>query len=423
MKFVFRAFTLTALLLLALPMAANAQQTCPIKLGGILPITGSLASIGKPISDAAQMAVDDINKAGGIKGCQVEFILRDDQTQTPVALDAAKFLIEVQRVPAIIGPVPSAAAIPMASTFAVQSKVVLSTCCATSPTLTTLAQEGKSGGYFFRTLPTTKTQAYSLARIAIEAGYRRTSVVWANNDNGRFTFSDFQKAFEKLGGKVAADASFNENQPSYRAEVQKALGGNPDSVLFIAFPQDGATVVREWLQLGGTQNMLVINGLRSEEFIKAVGPRFLQKMIGYDVAQVKGPSVDAFNAAWNTKFGRAPATPGLHSTYDSVMVVALAMQLAKEVNGTEIRDNMRKALTLNGEVVFPGSDGFKKASDLIKAGKAIRYVGATGPLQYDQYGDVSAPTMQWKIDADGKIVEGGTRTLDQVQELFKQVDG
>ena len=105
------------------------------------------------------------------------------------------------------------------------------------------------------------------------------------------------------------------------------------------------------------------------------------------------------------------------------MTVALAMTMAKEINGTEIRDNMRKVLDPAGEVVFPGVDGFKKAVELIKAGKAIRYVGATGPLEYDQYGDVSAPTMQWKIDADGKIVEGGQRTLDEVRALFKQIDG
>ena len=414
-------FVAAAVALVAPP--AQAQQSCPVRLGGILPLTGSLASIGKGIADAAQMTVDQINQAGGVKGCPIEFILRDDQTQTPVAMDAAKFLIEVQRVPAIIGPVPSAAAVPVLTSIAAPAKVVLATCCATTPTLTTLAQEGKSGGYFFRTLPTTKTQAYSLARIAREAGYSKTAVIWANNDNGRFTFSDFQKSYEKLGGKVVADASFNENQPSYRAEVQKALAANPDSVLFIAFPQDGATVTREWLSLGGTQNILVINGLRSEEYIKAVGPRFLQKLIGYDVAQVRGPSVDAFNAAWNEKFGRAPATPGLHSTYDAVMTVALAMNMAKEINGTEIRDNMRKVLDPAGEVIHPGVENYKRAVELIKAGKPIRYVGATGPLEYDQYGDVSAPTMQWKVDPEGKIVEAGQRSLDEVRALFKQIDG
>ena len=93
--------------------------------------------------------------------------------------------------------------------------------------------------------------------------------------------------------------------------------------------------------------------------------------------------------------------------------------------GTFIGGHKQRGDRVYVTVGFPGGKRTVPIDqvELIKAGKPIRYVGATGPLEYDQYGDVSAPTMQWKIDADGKIVEGGQRTLDEVRALFKQIDG
>ena len=84
---------------------AQGAVACPVKLGGILPLTGSMGPVGKRISDSAQLAVEHINQGGGVKGCQVQFILRDDQGQPTVGVDAAKYLIDVERVPAITGTV------------------------------------------------------------------------------------------------------------------------------------------------------------------------------------------------------------------------------------------------------------------------------------------------------------------------------
>ena len=91
----------TTLLMLSSGQAA-AQQDCP-KLGGVIALTGAQGAIGKVIADAGKLAVDQVNKAGGVKGCQVEFALRDDTSQPSVGLDAARFLVDVQKVHAIVG--------------------------------------------------------------------------------------------------------------------------------------------------------------------------------------------------------------------------------------------------------------------------------------------------------------------------------
>ena len=90
------------------PQQASAQQVaCPVKIGGVLPLTGSMGPITKKIAEAAQLAIEHINQGGGIKGCPVEFVLRDDQGQPTVGVDAAKYLVEVERVAAITGTVSS----------------------------------------------------------------------------------------------------------------------------------------------------------------------------------------------------------------------------------------------------------------------------------------------------------------------------
>jgi branched-chain amino acid transport system substrate-binding protein len=414
-------FLVTAVAL-ALAPAAGAQPACPVKLGGVLSLTGSLGAVGKPIAETARLAVEHVNAAGGVKGCPIEFILRDDQGQSTVGVDAAKHLVDVQGVPALIGAISSGVSLPILSSVAAPAKVTMVSCCSTAPTFTVLAAEGKTGGYWFRTIPTTKTMAYAAARLAGERGYKKTAVIYVNTDFGVNMAKDFGRAVQKLGGSVAASIPYQENQPSYRAEVTRALGSSPDSMYLVAFPQDGATIAREWLSFGGTQSLLLNNALRAPEFLKAVGAKFLQNAYGMDTAQVSGPSVDGFNQAYQTKFGSAPNGPGLHTIYDAVVVVALAMQAARTINGTEIRDNIRKVTAPGGTVVSTGVDGVRRGLELLRGGQAVRYVGATGPLTFDEHGDVSGPALIWRV-RDEQFVTDRVIPLEEMQGLFRQIDG
>src|SRR5256884_3341352 len=149
------AVALVAGVLAAAPAAA---QTCPVKIGGVLPLTGSMAPITKKIAQAAELAIEHVNQGGGVKGCPVQFILRDDQGQPTVGVDAAKYLVEVERVPAFTGTISSGVTGPIISAVTAPSKVVQITCCSTASPFTL---DGRSGGDFFRTLPPTKTPAHA----------------------------------------------------------------------------------------------------------------------------------------------------------------------------------------------------------------------------------------------------------------------
>lgn len=404
---------------LMLPGLAAAQQECP-KLGGVIALTGAQGAIGKVIADAGKLAVDQVNKAGGVKGCQVEFVVRDDTSQPSVGLDAARFLVDVQKVHAIVGLVGSGTALSVVNSVSVPNKVPTIACCAVTPTLTRMAEEGKTGGYFFRTIPTGRSMALAHAKAAADKGYKKTVIMYINNDFGNGVAPDAKKALEKLGGGVAGVIPYAENQPSYRSDVTKALALNPDSLILIGLSQDATVVLRDWFSLGGTPNVILHNTMRSADVLKGIGERFLEKAVGIDNGQATGPGADAFNNDFQAAYSRPAVGPGLHTMYDAAAVTLLAMQAAPKLDGASIRDALRAVQDPQGEVVGPGVEGLKKGLDLLKAGKKVRYVGATGPFRFDKNGDVTGPMLVWKIQG-GQIVTDKTIALDEMNALEQKV--
>ena len=413
-------------LLLACTLVLGAVTTalgadCTVKLGSILPVSGPMGLVGKRIADTGQLAVEVFNEAGGVNGCDIEFLLRDTQGDPKIGVDAAKNLVDVEGVPALIGAVSSGVSLPILSSVSAPSKITQVSCCSSSPSFTKLAKEGKTDGYWFRTYATSRTQAAMGALVTQEKGFQKTAVIYVNTDFGVNIAKQYQTDLEKLGGNTVAMIPYNEKQQSYRAEVTQALASEPDSLFLVAFPVDGATLTREWIALGGTGNLIVNNSLRSKDYLEAVGYKYLKDAIGYDSAQPRTESVATFNSLFEKKFDGPPDGPGLHSVYDAVTVVLLAMEASGAADGTQIRDYIRQVTDPSGVEVYPGAEGLKQAKQLLAEGKTIRYVGATGPLQFDQWGDVSSPKMTWRYTAEG-TEEIKYYSLDEVTDLIQTLD-
>ena len=394
---------------------------CPVKLGAILPVSGPMGQVGERISDTGAFAVEQFNEAGGVLGCPVEYVLRDTQGQSAVGVDAAKSLVDLDGVQALIGAVSSGVSLPVLTSVAVPSKITQVSCCSSSESFTALAEEGKTDGFWFRTYATNRSQSAMGAKLTVDSGFKNTAVIYVNTDFGVGLAKRFEQDIAKLGGNITQMVAYNESQQSYRAEVTKALEGNPDSLFLVAFPVDGATITREWLSLGGTDNLIVNNSLRSDDYFAAVGSQYLQNLQGYDSAQPRLPSVATFNEMFEAKFETPPNGPGLHSVYDAVTVVLLAMEASGDITGENIRDNIRAVTSPDGIEVYPGPDGIKRAKELLAEGKTIRYVGATGALSFDQNGDVQAPKMTWKLDGD-QNVETSYMTTAEGADLIEMLD-
>ncbi|NLD69946.1 MAG: ABC transporter substrate-binding protein [Limnobacter sp.] len=395
---------------------APAYGACTTTIGSVMSLTGSLGVLGQRIAQGAQLAIDDLNAAGGANGCKLELALLDDQTSASVGVDAAKRLVDVQRVPAIVGALSSGVSAAILTSVTAPGKVVQVSPASTSPTFTQMARDGRTGGFWFRTTPSDALQGVAMAKVAIDAGLKRVAVLYLNNDYGEGLSREFAEAFTRLGGSITQNVVYNPAQPAYRSEVNQALNPTPDALFLIGYPGDGTTLARSWIAAGGPAVFLLPDGLQSQDFVDDVGPEHLKTVHGTAAGTVETPSLQTFQKGFQARFGALPTQPYITNAYDATVLVGLAMQQARSNESTAIRDAIRKVTDPQGETIHAGSDELKKAAALLADGRTIRYVGASGPLQFDAQGDISAPMVVWTLK-DGKVTTTGMIGVEQIEEL------
>ena len=414
MKRVMRFFTLLALSVLLLPANPALAQDCTTKVGAVLPTS---VDWGRPIAETAQFAVDMFNEAGGVKGCEVDMILRDTQTDPKVGVDAAKALVDLDQVPVLLGAVSSGVSMPILTSVTVPSNVMQMSCCSSSTAFTAIAEEGDTNGLWFRTFATTRNQAGVAAMLIKDKGYENVAIFYKNDDWGQDIGKLVAADLESMGVDVTANVAINDAQPSYRAEVTQALKTEPEAIYLALYPTEGATVVREWISLGGTQKMVAANSLKSDEFREAVGMQYLSDLVGHDSAPPRTDSAATFVDLYQTRFDAEPNGPGLPNIFDAVMISLLAMEAAPELTGTEIAAQVSKVTDPEGMAIFPDVDGIKQAKAAIAAGDTISYNGATGAVSFDENGDVSAPAVGWSFTEEG-TKEDQYFTLAEVEDFI-----
>ena len=249
-KFLQTASMVAALAAFAGPALA---ADCDITIGVVLELTGPAGEYGQAGAKSVEMAFRDFNEAGGVGGCKLVTDTRDSQTQGNVAVDQATQLVNIKKVPVIIGGIISPMSIPMLTSVTAPAGVVQISPASSSPTLTALGREGKTNGVFFRTITSDALQGTAAAKYAIDSGLKKIAIVHVNNDFGVNMVKEFRPAFEKLGGTVTSVTAYNEKQSSYAAEATAAMAGEPEALYLVSYPVDGATVARAWISAGGPQ--------------------------------------------------------------------------------------------------------------------------------------------------------------------------
>jgi len=406
---------------LSAPFHAAAQApSCTHTVGMVVSLTGAAGRFGQAASKSVELAFNEINKAGGaagIAGCKLAFDLRDAQSQGSVAVDQARQLVDLKKTPAIIGGIISSVSIPVVTSVTAPAGVVQISPASTSPTLTKLGNEGKTGGWFFRTITSDALQGTAAAKYAMDQGMTTLAIINVNNDFGVNMLAEFRRAYEALGGKIISTTPYNPQQPSYAAEVTNALKGDPPALYFIGYPGDGTSIVRTWIQQGGPQRFLLNDGMNAADFIKGVGPQFLNNAFGTSSGTTKTASTEFFAQAYPAMSGGFDAgAPAADRAFDAGAILGLAIAHAGKFEAAAIRDSIRKVTEPGGEVVYAGPQGFARALQLIKEKKPVRYVGVIGPVQFDKNGDIVGPFRTWRI-SNGEVVTVGQMSLEDVQAV------
>ena len=406
----------SALAMLSSVSAVQAAD-CDVTIGVVLELTGPAGAYGQAGAKSVEMAFRDFNEAGGINGCNIITDTRDSQTQANVAVDQATQLVNIKKVPVVIGGIISPMSIPMLTSVTGPAGVVQVSPASSSPTLTALGREGKTNGMFFRTITSDALQGTAAAQYAMDQGLKKLAIVHVNNDFGVNMVREFSSAFEKLGGTITSVTAYNEKQANYNAEANAALAGDPEALYLVSYPVDGATVARAWISAGGPQKFLLNDGMNSEDFIKAVGAKYLNEAYGTSSGTSETASTKYFYENYEAfSGGIKPDAPAADRSYDAGAIVALAAAKAGKADAAAIKAAIADVTNPQGEPIYAGKAEFEKALGLIKQGKPIKYEGVIGPISFDQYGDITGPFRLWKI-TDGVVTTTGEMSAEKVGEI------
>ncbi len=367
-----------------------------MKIGSLIPMSGDLAAYGKCVQQGVNLAAKHINEAGGPLNMKLKVVFRDSQTDPTALRDSAEKLVNVDKVPAIVGPmIRSDVATPVTA----PNHVVIISPSNTPTWVTTL----KDDDYTFRTTSSDAIQGKVLGKLAWERNYKTASILYINDPYGGGLAESCKEWFEKSRGKILGQASYDPGKASYKMQLKELAKGNPDVLILIGYPESGTVIIRQALSEGLFSQFLFPDGMQSQQIIDSVGGNYLEGMYGTGPGAAENPSYKSYLKEFNKVYGANPATAYSENAYDGVVVIALAIQAAgkdalKTDPGKAIRDKLRVVANPPGEKIIASVDGFRKAFRLLAEGKDIDYEGAAGSIDFDEHGDTMTPILVWKIE-------------------------
>ena len=411
-----QGWRMVATLALVLPLlavqassSARAQDAvAPLKIGALFPFSGDLSDFGPAFLDAANLAMNEINAGGGVNGQPMSLVQGDSATSPQQAVEEARRLIDLEGVPAIVGPAGSGEALPVVESVAGPAGVLVISSSATSPALTI----ANDNDFFFRTTISDAAQGIIMADLAREQGYQTACVFYVNNAYGQGLSDAFGKRFTAEGGAVIAQVPHEQEQASYASELSTCTSGNPDVMIAIAYPESGRIFLRELAEAGNVPNVIFSDGLKSADMFTELGWDVFANSYGTAAGTTETDAGAAFDKAWQAAYGEVPSYPYLRETYDAVYLIALAAEKADSVDPAAIRDALRDIANPPGDTINPGTEGWQAAVAALTAGDDINYEGASGPADFDEHGDVSKGTILiWQITGE-EIKTAESRNVD-----------
>ena len=386
---------------LAATTALNAaSHSGAIKLGFLGGITGPIESLMPPIQAGAQLAVDEVNGAGGVgEGQMIELVVGDTTcVDATAAANAADRMVNVDEVTAIVGAMCSGATISAANNAAVPAGVVMVSPASTSPALTSLEDKDQ----VFRTAPSDAFQGGVLADALISRGIDNVAVSYVNNDYGKGFAESFEAAFTGGGGTVAASEAHEDGKADYRAEIGNLSSAGADTLVVLAYVDgSGGTIIQQAVEGGDFSQFVGGDGMVGDAIGERAGPG-ADGMIATRPGSPDLPGGETFRTAAEGA-GLDPDATFAAQSYDAAMLLALAME---KTGGSKdgLAAALREVATAPGEKVYPGE--FAKAKELIAAGTDIDYDGASTAAEFDDAGDVPG-------DYDTMVVKDGQFVMEK----------
>ncbi|YCK40374.1 ABC transporter substrate-binding protein [Actinomadura sp. ATCC 39365] len=372
--------------------AAPVKGDGTLTIGTVLPQTGNLAYLGPPEFAGVDLALKEINDAGGVLGKPVAKIDTDSgDTTTNIASQSVDKLLG-QKADAIIGAASSSVSESILDKIT-RAGVVQFSPANTSDKFTTINDQG----LYFRTAPPDKLQGRVLGDLVVSDGNDTVGILAMQDSYGSGLADQVTKAAEEAGATVVERVDYDPKAAEFSADVAKVKAKNPKAIVLIGF-EETAKVVQELVKQGLTADKvkwyMVDGNMSNSNYLKM--PKSTLKGVKGTIPGAAAP--EAFQKRLLTVNPKLTNYTYAAESYDATTLIALAAEAAKDDSGTALAPKLIEVST-GGEKC----QDFKACADLLKAGKDIDYDGVSGPVDFNDAGDPSVATIGvYQYDKDNK---------------------
>ena len=359
----------------------NKQQDT-IKVGLIVELTGDMPGVGASSKNAAQLAVNEQNSAGGIsiggKPYQIELVVEDNASKAEQSVAAVNKLITQDNVLAIVGPNASLGAIPAAE-IAEYNKTLLITPWSTNPKTTLDTTTGKPKDYVFRACYTDPFEGRVLARFVLEKlKAKKVAVLYDVASEAPKSQADlFRLTFEELGGKTVAFETYTTGDRDFSAQLTKIKSANPDVIFLPAYYNDVGLIAQQAHRAGIKQPLVGSDAWSSPELIKlsngTVEGDYFANHYASDIAT---PTAKKFIDAYAKQYGNIPDDVAA-LTYDSMGLLFEAIKKSPSLDRKVVRDSLATLANysgVTGDIKFTAGSGDPVKSAVIMQIKGDKFV-------------------------------------------------
>lgn len=329
----------------------------PIRIGFIGPLVGEAASFGVVAKAAVEIAVGEVNATGGINGRQLEVIYEDGKCSASPSVSAASKLINIDKVPVIIGGLCSSETAAFAPE-AMKQKVVVFSYASSAPNLS------KLGKYFFRSYPSDNFQGKFAAEYVFNnLKFKKVAVLYHISDWGTGIKDVFVSRFKELGGTIVFEDGTAKEATDYRTALSKIKEAAPDLIYAPMYPDGGGVMIKQAQSLGIKVPIFGGDAWDDPKLHKDVSGN--NGTILYSVSF--SPISDEFKVKMKNKTGKDEVSAGTPNAYDNIKIIAQV--LAKTGTNTDkIQEELRKVEYdgVSGHISFDENGDIKTANYIVK---------------------------------------------------------
>ncbi len=317
-----------------------------IRVGVYGDLTGQTSSFGQSTKNGIELAVEEINNAGGINGKKIQLFVEDDQGRPEQAKTVVSKLISQDKVQAVLGEVASTNSL-AAAPVAQEAKIPMISPSSTNVKVTEV------GDYISRVCFVDPFQGSVMAKFSANTLKAKTAAILGdvNSDYSKGLTQFFEEEFTKLGGKVVAKEAYTQTDPDFKGQLTKIRNLNPDVIYVPSYYGQVGIIAKQARELDMNMPLLGGDGWDSPELWKLGGAALKNTYISnHYSAENPAPEIQNFVKAYKAKFNANPDSLAALA-YDAAKVLADAIKRAGGTDSAKLRD------AINSTKNFPGVTG------------------------------------------------------------------